>query len=57
MWVSIPLGGLTALFYLWLVRHLVLGHPPVAAMIRARLASVRLDSLLPVSAVEHPPVL
>lgn len=56
MWVSIPLGGLTALFYLWFVRHLVLGHPPVAAMIRARLASVRLDGLLPVPGVEHPPV-
>ena len=47
MWISIPLGGLTALFYLWFVRQLVLGYPPVAAMIRARLASVRLDGLLP----------
>ncbi len=47
MWISIPLGGLTALFYLWCVRPLVLGYPPVAAMIRARLASVRLDRLLP----------
>jgi O-antigen/teichoic acid export membrane protein len=56
IWISIPLGGLTALFYLWCVRHLVLGYPPVAAMIRARLASVRLDGLLPVPAVEHPPV-
>ena len=56
MWISIPLGGLTALFYLWCVRHLVLGYPPVAAMIRARLASVRLDGLFPVPAVEHPPV-
>lgn len=56
MWVSIPLGGLTALFYLWCVRHLVLGYPPVAAMIRARLASVRLDGLLPMPVVERPPV-
>jgi O-antigen/teichoic acid export membrane protein len=56
MWISIPLGGLTALFYLWCVRHLVLGYPPVATMIRARLASVRLDGLLPVPGVENPPV-
>ena len=56
MWVSIPLGGLTALLYLWVVRDLVLGYPPVAAMIRARLASVRLEGLFPVTGVEHPPV-
>jgi hypothetical protein len=44
------------LFYLWCVRHLVLGYPPVASMIRARLASVRLDGFLPEPAVEPPPV-
>ena len=56
MWISIPLGGLTALLYLWCVRPLILGYPPVAAMIRARLASVRLGRLFPVPEVEHPPV-
>jgi O-antigen/teichoic acid export membrane protein len=56
MWDSFPLGGLTALLYLWLVRDLVLGYPPVAAMIRARLASVRLEGLFPVTGPEHPPV-
>jgi O-antigen/teichoic acid export membrane protein len=56
LWISIPLGALTALFYLWCVRHLVLGYPPVASMIRARLASVRLDGFLPEPAVEPPAV-
>jgi len=56
MWISIPLGGVTALVYLWFVRSLVLGYPPVATMIRARLASVRLDRFFPVAEVEHPPV-
>jgi O-antigen/teichoic acid export membrane protein len=53
--VSIPLGGCVALGYIWLVRRLVLGYPPVAAIIRSRLASVRLDGLVPLAGVEQPP--
>jgi hypothetical protein len=56
LWASIPLGALAALVYLWLVRQLILGYPPVAAIIRGRLASVRLEGLLPLAGVEHPPV-
>ncbi len=54
--VSIPLGGGIALLYVWTVRRLVLGYPPVAAMIRARLASVRLEGLIPLAGVEQPPL-
>ena len=54
-WVSIPLGGVIALGYIWFVRGLVLGYPPVAAIIRARLARLRLDGLLPLVGIEHPP--
>jgi O-antigen/teichoic acid export membrane protein len=53
--VSIPLGGCTALVYIWSVRRLVLGYPPVASMIRSRLAGVRLDGLIPLASVEQPP--
>jgi O-antigen/teichoic acid export membrane protein len=56
LWVSIPAGASIAVFYLWLVRQLILGYPPVAAVIRGRLASVRLEGLLPLTGVEHPPV-
>lgn len=53
--ISIPLGGCIALFYVWIVRRLVLGYPPVAAMIRSRLASFRLEGLIPLAGVEQPP--
>jgi hypothetical protein len=53
--VSIPLGGSIALLYVWIVRRLVLGYPPVASMIRSRLASVRLEGLIPLAGVEQPP--
>ena len=43
---GIAFGGCIALLYVWMVRRLVLGYPPVAAMIRARLASVRLAGLI-----------
>lgn len=56
LWMAIPTGGLIAVVYLWLGRHLILGYPPVAAVIRGRLASVRLDGLLPLMGVDHPPV-
>jgi len=54
--VSIPLGGCIALVYVWIVRRLILGYPPVAAMIRSRLASVRLEGLIPLAGVEQPPL-
>jgi O-antigen/teichoic acid export membrane protein len=53
--VSIPLGGSMALLYIWTVRRLVLGYPPVASLIRARLARVRLDSLIPLAGIEQRP--
>jgi O-antigen/teichoic acid export membrane protein len=53
--VSIPLGGCIAVVYVWIVRRLVLGYPPVAALIRSRLASVRLEGLIPLAGVEQPP--
>lgn len=53
--VSIPLGGCIALVYVWTVRRLVLGYPPVAAMMRLRLASVRLEGLIPLAGVEQRP--
>ena len=55
-WIAVPIGGAIAAVYLWFARHLILGYPPVAAVIRSRLASVRLDGLLPLMGVEHPPV-
>jgi O-antigen/teichoic acid export membrane protein len=53
--LSIPLGGCVALVYIWSVRPLVLGYPPVAAMIRSRLAAVRLGGLIPLGGAEQPP--
>jgi O-antigen/teichoic acid export membrane protein len=52
--VSIPLGGCIALAYIWIVRRLVIGYPPVAAFIRSRLASVRLGGLVALAGVEPP---
>jgi hypothetical protein len=54
--LSIPLGGCVALVYVWTVRRLVLGYPPVAAMIRSRLARVRLEGLVPLAGLEQPPL-
>jgi hypothetical protein len=48
--MAIPLGGLVAAAYLWVGRHLILDYPPVASVIRARLALLRLDGLLPLAA-------
>jgi O-antigen/teichoic acid export membrane protein len=53
--VSIPLGGCVALAYLWTVRDLVLGYPPVSALIRSRLASLRLEGLVPLARAEQRP--
>jgi len=55
LWASIPLGGMTGLVYLWFARPLILDYPPVARVIRARLASVRLDGLVPLPAIDRPP--
>lgn len=55
MWISIPLGGAIALVYLWFARPLILDYPPVARLIRARLAALRLDGLMPLSPAERPP--
>jgi O-antigen/teichoic acid export membrane protein len=53
--VSIPLGGCIALAYIGIARRLVVGYPPVAALLRARLAIVRLDGLVPLARAEQPP--
>ena len=55
MWLSIPLGGAIAFVYLWFARPLSLDYPPVTRLIRARLAALRLDGLMPLSPAERPP--
>lgn len=52
---AVAMGGVAAMISLWLVRSLVLGYPPVAALVRGALAAVRLDGLL-LPAVERPHV-
>jgi O-antigen/teichoic acid export membrane protein len=43
---AVVAGGLVGLAYAWFARSLILGYPPVAALIRGRLAAFRLDGLL-----------
>lgn len=43
---AIVVGGLVGLAYAWFARPLILGYPPVAKLIRERLAAWRLDGLL-----------
>lgn len=43
---AVVVGGLVGLTYAWLARALILGYPPVAALIRDRLAAWRLDGLV-----------
>ncbi len=43
---AVVVGGLIGLTYAWFARPLILGYPPVAALIRGRLAAWRLDGLL-----------
>jgi O-antigen/teichoic acid export membrane protein len=50
LWASIPLGGMLGVTYLWLARQLILDYPPIEAVVRARLSSLRLDGLLPLAA-------
>jgi O-antigen/teichoic acid export membrane protein len=47
---AIPLGALTGLLYLWVARPLLLDYPPLAALIRSRLALLRLERLVPTPA-------
>ena len=46
IWVAIPLGTLVGVGALFACRRLILEYPPVAQVIRARLAMFRLDGLL-----------
>jgi hypothetical protein len=49
---AIVAGGLVGLTYAWFARPLILGYPPVAALIRSRLAAWRLDGLVAVAGGE-----
>jgi hypothetical protein len=40
------MGAVAAILNIWLVRPLILGYPPVAALVRGALEKVRLGSLL-----------
>ena len=46
IWIAIPMGALVGLASLYASRRLILDYPPVAHVIRARLAVFRLDGLL-----------
>ena len=46
IWIAIPLGGLVGIAVLFASRRLILDYPPVARVIRTRLAMFRLDGLL-----------
>lgn len=49
---AIVTGGLIGLAYAWFARPLILGYPPVAALIRGRLAAWKLEGLLALTADE-----
>ncbi len=49
---AVVVGGLIGLTYAWFARPLILGYPPVAALIRGRLAAWRLDGLLALAGEE-----
>ena len=44
--IAVPLGGGVGMLALYVCRHLILDYPPVAHVIRTRLAMFRLDGLL-----------
>lgn len=46
---AVVTGGLIGLTYAWFARPLILGYPPVAALIRGRLAAWRLDGLFAIA--------
>jgi hypothetical protein len=52
--IAIPLGGVAALLYLWVARPLLFDYPPLAALIRSRLALFRLERLVPAPADRSP---
>lgn len=52
LWVAAMIGGAIGLASLWLMRRLILDYEPVANVIRARLATVRLDALLPAARLD-----
>ena len=45
IWAAVPLGGMVGIAALFASRDLILGYPPVAHVIRARLAMFRLGGL------------
>lgn len=47
---AVGLGGTVTLLSLWTTRMLILGHPPVAALVRGGLARIKLGGLLPTAA-------
>ncbi|HXG54999.1 MAG TPA: hypothetical protein VNJ03_06430 [Vicinamibacterales bacterium] len=54
IWSAVPIGGLVGLVALYVSRKLILDYPPVANLIRGRLAVVRLDGLLPTDPPQQP---
>jgi hypothetical protein len=49
---TVVAGVLVGLTYALCARSLILGYPPVAALIRSRLALLRLDGLLGLAGLE-----
>lgn len=56
MFAAIALGAVLGALSLWIGRRLLLDYPPVAAMIRARLVSLRLDGFVSLSPVPRRPL-
>jgi len=54
IWLAIPLGGLVGLTALFASRQLILDYPPVAQVVRAKLAVFRLDGLVLASQSRQP---
>lgn len=54
IWTAIPLGAVAGIAALFVSRHLILDYPPVARVIRARLAIFRLDGVLLADAPRQP---
>ena len=54
IWVAIPLGTVVGVGALFVCRRLLLEYPPVAQVIRARLAMFRLEGLLLADAPRQP---
>jgi O-antigen/teichoic acid export membrane protein len=52
---AIVLGAVMGAVVLWLSRRLLLDYPPVATMIRARMALLRLDGIVNLTPAQRPP--